>query len=285
MSTPYSHLVTDDLARLAIKLEDEGEVDSAIDLLDALLEIKVPNVDSTFSLKIASPYLDLWQYKEILNKIVYPIAGKEPSRVVQLLSEKLLKAIEHERPSDSPSEDDFSFIWRPAIEDREETDEDDVKNVLVTAIRDCLETIGKADAEMFKDCYHLLFSSDRPVFRRLELYLMRVFPNILEHEINNTFDRKDAFEDTSVWHEYYHLLKEQYPRLPQDLKSQILEWIKEGPDLAKLNARSEEKGKSRLTPEETAVYVAHWQMRYLSALKDNMPPEWKREWSDFVAKY
>ena len=88
---------------------------------------------------------------------------------------------------------------------------------------------------------------------------MRNFPELLRDEIIKVFSDKTVFEDIHLWHEYYHLLMTQFSKLPQDIKDKILSWIGE--------------------KEESS------QLRYLSAIKDDIPPKWKKIWNKLVAKY
>lgn len=88
---------------------------------------------------------------------------------------------------------------------------------------------------------------------------MMRFPELLRDEILKVFSDKKVFEDIHLWHEYYHLLQTQFSKLPQDIKDKILSWIGE--------------------KEESS------QLRYLSAIKDDIPPKWKKIWNKLVAKY
>lgn len=286
MTTPYSHFITDDLIQLLAKLSNENEVESALDLLQALLNVTSNPTESRSLLKETQSYLDLWNYKQIVNQAIPIILEKEPLRVVETLSVMLLRAIEIERSNETSLSDDFSDVWRPAIETNEQNREDmSAKDALVTALRDSLEKIGKAKPERFKECYHSLSKFDFPVFRRLELHLMRVFPELLKSETLDLLARRELFGDTRLWHEYYHLLREQYANLPEDLKTQILGWIEKGPNLVKSGSESVTTEGPEIVAGERVAYNAHWQIGYLSALKDSISPEWKKRWKELVANY
>ena len=287
INTPYPTFIPQKLGKLVIKFSNENEVKSALELLNALLNIRgvKSHVVANIEFREVLSYLDLWDYKEILSKVVPVVLKKAPYEVVEILCNKLCKAIKLKVANENSSYDS-SYIWRPAIEDHpQNTNDENIINLLVTAIRDCLETIGKSNEEALKNCFGLLSKCRYPIFRRIELYLMRVFPGILRSEIQKTLSDKKIFSDIHLWHEYYHLLKEQYPKLPQGIKKCILRWIEEGPNLEKFVFWYKSENKSLPTQKEKNAYKSRWQIKYLSAIKDYVPPEWKKKWRALVAEY
>ena len=286
ITLPYPNLVPTELAELCIKLSNENEVEPALDLLETLLDVKSRDGEIPVSLKEAQPHFGIWWYEQILNKVVFIVLKKEPCKVIKILCSKLSKAIRLERPDEDSFYNDLSYIWRPAIENHSQNmDDRDVKNLLVTTIRESLETIGKSDKKIFNNCYQSLSKFSYPIFRRIELQLMRLFPDLLGSEIQNALSQKKVFEDICLWHEYYHLIREQYSKLPRRLKENILKWIEEGPDIKRFESWYKERRNTLPTQEEKDAYEANWQTSYLSALKDVVPLEWKERWNELVAKY
>lgn len=229
--TPLPTLVPAKLGELVIKLSNENEVESSLDLLGSLLEITSLKGEDGVPRKEAQPSFDIYLYGEILDNVVPAVLSKEPDKVIKILCSKLSKAIDLNRPTKG-SVNDFSYVWRPAIEDHPENrDYEDAENLLVTAIRESLEGLGKIREESFKGCYQSLSEFRYLVFRRMELHLMRKFPDLLRGEIQRISSQKETFHDMLLWHEYYYLMREQYSELPQDLKENILRWIEEGPDM------------------------------------------------------
>mgnify|MGYP000338941214 CR=1 FL=1 len=254
VDTPYLTLLPEKIGELAVKLIHEGETDAALETLDILFDVK----SGKDILNETQPFFDLWQYSQILNKIAPEFLQKEPCKFVEILCEKLQKSIKLEMKTENFY--DASYTWRPAIEEHAQNmDNKDVKNLLVTSIRDRLEVLAESNSKVFKKCFKLLSNYKYSIFRRIELYLMMRFPELLRDEILKVFSDKKVFEDIHLWHEYYHLLQTQFSKLPQDIKDKILSWIGE--------------------KEESS------QLRYLSAIKDDIPPKWKKIWNKLVAKY
>ena len=282
-NNPYLTLLPEKIGEFCIKLGNEDELGHALDLLDALLDVRLQEKEDEFLRKRSQAYFDLWEYGKILKDVVPEFLKKDPNKVIELLCGKLFKAVELEMPK-KDAQHDRSYIWRPAIE-RDEDRGGDVKNLLVSSLRNCLEYLGGKNEKIFKECYELLSKYDIPVFRRVELHLMRKFPEILKNEIQKVLSRKEVFENVHMWHEYYHLLREQYSSLPERLKEIILKWIEEGPDLEYFISSHKEQTGTLPTEKQKEARKSHWQIRYLSAIKKVLAPEWKKRWDELMAKY
>lgn len=286
VTSPYLQFIPEKFGELILKLSGEGEMESALDLLATILDVKSPDRKNEGFLRQAQPHFNLWVYEQNLKNVVSEVFRNEPSEVIEILCGKLSKAIGLERPCEKYYRDDHSYIWRSTIESQAQNgNSSDAKNLLVTAIRDSLETLFKRDKEEFRSCYQSLSKFKYPIFRRIELYLMRMFPDLLAQEIQNTLYNRRIFDDICLWHEYYRLLQEQYSRLPEDLRENILKWVKQGPDLEEFEYWHKEKKGILPTEEEKNAHKANWQMSYLSAIKDIVPSEWKEKWNELVAKY
>lgn len=279
--TPYLTLLPEKIGELCIKLGNENELEPALDLLETLLDVKAQEREDEFLRKKAQAHFDLWEYGKILNEVVPELLQEEPNKVVEILCGKLFKAVELEI-TNKDSLHDRSYRWRPSIESHEDRD---VKNLLVTALRNSLETLGKREGEIFKEFYKILSKYNIPIFRRVELHLMRKFPDLLKSEIKKVLSQREFFDEINLWHEYYHLLRAQYSNLPQNLKENILKWIEEGPDLQKYESWIKKETGKLPTKEQKESRKAHWQIRYLSAVKDGVPPEWKEKWNELTTKY
>jgi len=280
---PYLTLLPEKIGEFCIKLANEDELEQALDLLDALLDVKIQGKEEKLLQKRAQAHFDLWEYGKILKDVIPEFLKKEPNKAVEILCRKLFKAVELEIPK-KDAQHDRSYIWRPAIERHEDRGRD-VKNLLVSVLRDSLEYLGVNNGKIFKECYELLSKYEIPIFRRIEFHLMRKFPELLKSEIQKVLSRKEIFEDIHMWHEYYHLLREQYSSLPKNLKEIILKWIEEGPDLEYFISSHKKQTGKLPTDEQKESRKSHWQIRYLSAIKDVLPPEWKERWDELMGKY
>lgn len=276
--------IAEKFGELAIKLCNDNDLESSLSLLSALLDVKRP--ESTSSLGEVQSYLNLWEYEQILQEVAPVLLQKTPYEVLEILCQKLSNAIELERLSGKNPICDLPNARRHAIEDHPLDEHySDIKNLLVTAIRDNLENIGKKDGKVLKKYYKLLSDYDFIIFRRIELHLIRIFPALFENEIHAILSQKKLFEDKNLRYEYYHLLEDQYSRLPPNIKEKILSWIEEGPNLEKFVARHIRRRKELPSEKVKDMYKARWQIRQLAPIKDFVPLEWKERWNKLVTNY
>lgn len=284
ITVPYSSPIPEKLAELCVKFSDENELTSALDLLEVILDVKVSESEPKIMLKEAHPHFDLWSYEKILKGAAIAIFKKKPCAVVKVLYRILSKAILLERTNTTRG--NTSYVLRPAIENHPQNREGrDVKDLLVTAIRDGTESLGKSDEKTFMKCFNLLSKFNLTVFRRIEIHLMRKFPKLLASQMHSLVSKKETFDDISLWHEYYHLLHEQYSNFPQFLKKEILKWIEEGPDIERFVAWSKKTKNKEPSEAEKNARIEHWQMGYLSPIRDYVPPVWKEKGQEFATKY
>lgn len=286
ISNPYPNLTPTKLGDLCIKLHEENEPEAAANLLEILLDVKGPDEKEAVAFREAQPFYDLWEYQRILDNICMRVFQRMPVKIIQVLCNTLLKSITIAQQDTSPPRDDLSHLWRPAIEDSPQNREGrDVTDLLVSAIRNCFEKLRPVNEKEFLSCYNSLQRFDCPIFRRIEIHLMRKFPELLATQIKSVVSRKETFDEISLWHEYYHLLQEQYPNFPQELKDKILEWIDEGPDLKRYETWFKEKRKTKPAQTELDTYKADWQIRYLSPIRDAIPQLWRDRWRELVDRH
>jgi hypothetical protein len=281
--TPYLSTLPEEVGQLCIKLSNEQESESALQVLDALLDVRLTEREKGLPSREAQPYFGIWEYSEILEKVVPVVLKKELGRVVEILCKKLAKALGLE-PAVKDTSRDRSYIWKPSVEDRQRLGRD-VKDVLVTSIKDSLEALWREDAETLEKSYKILSKYESPIFRRIELHLMRKFPDLMREEIQKALSQSESFGDINLWHEYYHLLREQFANLPREIQEKILVWIDEGPDLENFESWYKEETGEWPTKEQKEARKAHWQIRRLSAIKDALPAEWKERWKQLTERY
>lgn len=283
IKTPYFSYLHEEIGELCIKLSNEQEVEASLDIIGALLEVKIQQNEKDSTSSVAQPYFEILSYKEILDKVIPMVLTKDPNRALGILCDNLFKAIELEFP-DKDSSHDRSHHWRPEVGDQR-SDDRDVKNLLVSAIKNGMEALGKEDIVMFEKGYRLLSKYDSAIFRRIELHLIRTSSELMKGEIQKALSQRKLFDDIITWHEYYHLLRENFSSLPNELKDKLLEWIDEGPDLGNYEAWFKKETGKTPTEEQKDARKARWQIRYFSAIKDALSPEWRERWNELIDKY
>lgn len=140
------------VSELICKLADNNQHDAALELAKEMLEVspdpeKEEKLKSDYvMMKADTKYRD-YDYKSIAEKITPSLAKASPLIAVDMYTELLQKAIsyeythlkleEGEEEKEDPAEkkDDFSYIWRPKI-DEDNDHSHDPEDVLTTALRD-----------------------------------------------------------------------------------------------------------------------------------------------------
>ncbi len=203
-----------------------------------------------------------YSYENILDETVSKLAKKDPVAVTILLTNKLQKAIFLEGKSQSRdySDDDASYVWRPAIEEHQNNwGSPDVKSALVRSLRDTLELAGEKDVLLLKNCLEVLNKHKYLIFRRLELHIYRFYPDEFKDEIERV--ALGRFTDGEFVHEYYLLLKEAFLNLKESTRNSIVDLIERGPD----------PGKFQGIEEEFKVYRKRWIVDKLEPIIEYLP--------------
>ena len=270
------------LGALIVHLAKGGEVDTAIKLAKSLLEIFPESKESPHR---PEARFDSWTYEEILKKYIPELANIAPWQTLELLCNLLEKAIRLSYPDlEGNNPEDFSYIWRPAIEDHEQNRGfGELKDLFVTAVRDVAKQFVSRKLLQLSDVVSFLEKRPFKIFRRIVLYLLWHFGDISRIEAYLT--DKSLFEDSSFRHEYALLARDYFKKIGQEAQQKILSWIEKGPDLANFEKRWKERHKKSPTQKDKERYFGHWQRDRLALMKDSLPPKWKAFYDSLVVKY
>jgi len=207
-----------------------------------------------------------WLYEQILKDHYPELVKAAGLPALELLCELLEKAIQFS-PHREEGAEDFSYTWRPAIEDHPQNLGHTVKDALVSAVRDASELLVKSGQASIEEVAETLGRRKWKVFRRIALHLLRLFPKQAQALIVARLTDRDLLEDVGVQHEYALLLRENFPRLPEDEKRKILSWIEEG-------------------PRDPAEQREQWQLRRLAWIGyENLPADWQKKYQELISKY
>lgn len=253
------------LRELVIKLEQENESQSSLDLFESLIGIKNTNEGLV---KEANPYFQIWEYQQILEKTL-PFLEEESLSIIKILAKTLNKAIyvEKKENNDESSNYDHSTIWRPAIEDHSQNiPSEDVKELLVISLRNILEDIGKKDLPLLKKALNVLELYNYPIFSRIKLHIYTKYPEFFKNEIEESI--KKYFDNYQLLHEYQLLLSKQFCKLNKDLKKWYFDQVEKGP-----------------VKDEDSSYCEEWLLRKLQPIKKCFDENSKNKFEDLVSKH
>jgi len=276
LESPCYLLLPDKVGALSAYLAKGGEAVAALKLARSLLAIlpapgtvgiSAPETTNTRSF---GPRFDTWRYGRILQEYIPPVVQTAGVPALEMLCDLLEDALRLSRMERDKPADDYSYIWRTAIEDDSEGYRDELKNSLVSAVRDAAQQIASAaGAASVEELVGILEKRPWPVFQRIALHLLRVCSHSELGMVAERLTDRKHFDDVAIRHEYMLLLKAWFARLSEVEQSEILGWIEDGPRY--------------LRPDDPPGVADNWRRNWLSIISDNLPPEWRQRYDRLVA--
>lgn len=120
--------------------------------------------------------------------------------------------------------DEYSPIWRPAIEDQEQNkDRHDALNILITGFRDALSGYIEKKACEASGYVSELLESKFKLFQRMTIHAIGTYFDALKPLVSSIIDQK--YFTSHYRHELFHLLKDNFYKLVEDDKKKVLQII------------------------------------------------------------
>ena len=267
-----------------------GEKQTSIGLARTLLSLR-PDPRTTTTSDNTGPFrgfpeprtrFDVWMYERILDEYVPTLVEKCGIHAFSLLVELLESALRlSQRSDDADSDEDYSFVWRPAIEDHEQNHDHEVKDWLVTALRDAATKLIPLEGIVV-----LQSLEQRPyqAFKRLGLYLRREFADLDFPRTAQIMVDPAIFASSGLRHEYYRLLEAHFGRLSEDVQSHYYELVEKrsewetGPD-------EHETGKPHTDTVQISAAARRWQRDRLWPIREFLDHTWRERLEAIVSEY
>ena len=282
-------LVPQRLGVLLSHLAKGGQVDSAMTLAKALLAVRAdPRVtqeaieENPLLFPEAQPYFDLWNYEQIVSKNVPDLVKAAGEPALALLCDLLEDAVRLSRRADEVEElDDYSHIWRPALDRGQSTDRD-VRGLLISAVREAAEKLCEQDRSRVNHVVRDVERRGWRVFHRLALHVLRLFADGAPDLVAKRLSDPGRFDLPDFRREYDLLAEERFRFLSPEDKGKIFAWIEKGLDVKFVKGRLAEFAGRPVTDEEVDPYLKQWQRDRLSPLAAYLPEAWKRRYAELV---
>jgi hypothetical protein len=289
VAAPFADHFADEAAAAALRLLESGATGTALELVAQLVEVrpdprlteKASRRDSPLRVSPeAVARLSKWKYGRVLTRLVGPMVDTTGLGAVRLLADQLEDALRLSRWEDEEGQDDYSYIWRPAIEDHEQNLDSDIRGALVAAVRDAAIRHVTRNPDQLEATI-LPLESRSTVFRRIALHVLASITNGLELASARMADR-GLFDDHRVRHEYATLLRARFGELDAADQSQILSWIEAGPDLDEYRQRRTASDGAPPTADEVARYADHWRRDRYSFIEDDLDHDTRARYRELV---
>lgn len=278
----YLLLLPDRLGKLIGKLAAAGQPDAALEVTAALLRLEPGMARSVEGTDVVlppdpRPRFEPFEYQRILTAILPDLVSAGGVRTLDLLCDLLTDAIRLARINDQDAgSDDFSYIWRPAVEPSNQNHHNDVKDALVDAVRDAAEQLVKSDPGQLEPIVGRL-ESRTSMFGRVALHLLSLYAPSGSQLVANRLLDAELLYGTTRYHEYWHLLRGRFKDLSSDQQNALLGQIAAGPTFYR------EKADEEMSEADLRLRIEAWQWRVLAAVKDDLPVDWADRYRLLVA--
>ena len=290
---PYQLIFPEKLADLILHLANGGQIDYALDLTKTVFEIlpgKETEKKSETSIINLSPkpiaHFRNYDYEQIIKKCFPESLNTIRLPGLKLLCELLDKIILlSQRKDDVEKVEDYSYIWRPAIEDHEQNIGSDLKNILITAVKDSAEYLI---IKKISNVFEVIATFEEfkwKIYLRFKLYILNKFGDSILDFVSDTLTNQKLFNDHTIQHEFVLLIKSFFIKIPKDKQNLILNWIKKGPNLKKIKKNIQEWEGKQSIDEELIIDKEKWQLNRLAWIRDSLNDTWQDYFSKLVEKY
>jgi hypothetical protein len=290
LESPHLSRLPQQLGDLVSHLAKGGQVDAALDLARSLFAVlpdpraRDQRGGDESDLLRPEPRLrvDLWWYEQILQKTMPDLVTAAGELALLLLCDLLEAAVRlARRASEGDGPKDYSYLWRGAIEDHHQHSFPDLKNALVSGVRDTAEQLARADTSQVPKLVEILERRPWCVFHRIALHLLRLFPDAAPALIAERLTDRQKLDGRGVRHEYALLGRDCFAHLSPDEQAKILDWIAAGPDLNRVK-RMWEEGSRPLTDGDLVGAAEYWRRDRLAPFRHVLPAAWQQRYAELV---
>jgi hypothetical protein len=276
VESPHQWGLPQKLAALAIRFADTGGSDAALVVVNRLIKLHAgAPVEDAFGgvEREPVPRYQAWEYEAVLTTLVPSVAETlgEPAlwAFVDALEEALdLWRLKRSAPSD------YSYIWRPAIEDHGQNLPAGGKDALVSATRDTAQAVVQERPGELLAVIEGLEARKWSIFTRLAFHLIRLHAEAVPDVVAQRLTDADAFHSINVRHEYTLLLSERFPSLNDDHQRAILDLIANPPSFD-----------SDRSAEEIELAQRGWQVERLEPIAEHLPDDWRARYDELVNEF
>lgn len=273
----YYPLFPEKLGALVAHLAGGGQVEEALFLASTLLAVlpdptrqAEDDEDDIFRFPpTPRGRFDTWDYRIVLKESIPALVEVAGERALYLFCDLLEEAMRLSmNRSEGLGPHDHSYIWRRNIDSG--SVDGDVRDALISAVRNAAEQIAKADVQEVPKVVVMLEARPWFIFHRIALHLLRLFPDVGADLIVEKLTNASLFGTPELWHEFFLLAREHFAHLEPGQQDVFLSWIESGPAPGSF---------------ETDKEKCFWKLRRLAPLRDVLPDRWKERYNEMVAEF
>ena len=277
LEPPYQLLLADKASSFAAQLAGDGHPRAAVLIGLKLLQVAADDQPSISGAQLplqVHGLVDQARYEAALRRIVSAMIPVAPRALVHMLITLLRSAVDATCPATNAPHDG-SVFWRPSIEDTEQNWSHDIKDTLVSALRDTATCVADMDTASRDHVLNALGSERWMVFDRVALHVIRVLGDKTLADARQRLLRVDSGNDPALFHEYWLLARDTFLKLTLDEQLRILHAMER-------QASDSDRGVASSDPyaTEQRQYV-----RLLILTRAVLPPEWQDRFDRMAASH
>jgi len=246
-----------DATELCLRLAEEGELDLSLSLAEALFAPSGENPKTGFG-RSAS-----YWYREGLKRVTPILATRRADAFLPMLCDWLEMLVRSTKSVDDESGDDYSYIWRPAIEEHEQNHDYDLVGVVVGCVREGFEFGVRSGGMSLTNALELLANRRLTVFRRLSVHLIAEFGDRELGLATKTILDRALFDDHRLKHEYARLVGRHLAKIGITERGEWFRWVDEGPDMAGFDEDVRQSLRREPSDSDRKSRIDYWKFKKL----------------------
>lgn len=253
-----------DASELCLRLIEGQQLDAASQLADALFTPRFGGGEEGPGRR------DEHWYKEGLQKVAPALSRAKGATFLTVLCDWLRAAVTAKKHVDTDTGADYSYSWRPAIEEHEQNHDFDFAGVLVGITRAAFEEAIAADAISLADALAMLQKQVFHVFVRMRIHLINEFTDREPTLARQMMIEHELFDDFRCKHEYAMLVGRRWNMLESEEKAIWLGWIDRGPDMSGFDESIKQNLEREATDEDRNGRICWWQYERLHWIRNHL---------------
>jgi hypothetical protein len=227
---------------------------------------------------------DEHDFFEALESLVPMMVRLRPEETIRLLCDSLVAALRVKgEPASGDPMFDYSYMWRPAIEEHEQNRSYDLAGTLVTPLRNATELAVTEKHLKLERVLDIVRGCKFLIFHRLAVHLINVFAEAEPVLARETLMDKKLFDDHRFKHEYAMLAGKRFGLLEPTEKDRFFDWLDKGPDMAGFDGWIRENLGREPNEEDRANRKKHWQYEKLWWIREHLDGQWKQQFDEMFA--
>ena len=279
------------IGRLAVAATESSELNRAFKAAKSLLDIhessSIQDLGISRVRDRATSRISPWLYGRVIDALLPVLVDKAGLEGVAFFLSILYKAMLMDCANDAGMEDSrsdqHSYIWRRRIGSDSEHGRPELRQILVSALRDAslrYASLGDGATEAVV----LRLENSSQLFRRIALHVLA----------NTTFGRElvserigsrilfDAFQ---VRNEYHEFIRARFGDANPMAQDTFLRWIEDGPDMESYRDRRTRWVNNPDDGDAAQQYQKRWQVRHYRLVADHLSGEHADRYASLLEEF